>query len=191
MHENAARAKTPHAHKSPTTAPLQNLFGLRQKRTNSQHKSKFLGLDAEMTKKTPRNGGGASRARDPANDETNSIASVPHRPPVSRATTTKRQRSLARARGIWHLVLPSACQDCAVHMGRVRTCPPLHSESTSEGDVNRQLSSVMQWQAAGEHLDCSLVGDVNIHVPERCITSNGRSCLAADASEASFRAQCP
>ena len=38
MHENAARAKNPHAHKSPKTAPRQNLFGLHQKRTNSQHK---------------------------------------------------------------------------------------------------------------------------------------------------------
>ena len=49
MHENAARAKTPHAHTSPKTAPRthtqphhtrQNLFGLHQKRTNSQHSAK-------------------------------------------------------------------------------------------------------------------------------------------------------
>ena len=32
LHENAARAKTPHAHESPDTAPGQNLFGLHQKR---------------------------------------------------------------------------------------------------------------------------------------------------------------
>ena len=42
------------------------------------------------------------------------------------------------------------------------------SQSVSEGAVRCKLGSVMPWQAAGEHLDCSLG-----------VASHSRSCLAA------------
>ena len=77
MHENGARAKTPHAHKSPKAAPRthlqphhtrQNMFGLHQKRTNSQHKSK---LDQERDQKH-------KRAQRSADGTANTHVTTPH-----------------------------------------------------------------------------------------------------------------
>ena len=66
-------------------------------------------------------------------------------------------------------------------------------QGASEGDVHSKLGPVMQWQAAGEHLNCPLVlgGDVNVHVPELRVASHNCPCLSAHAREAAFSALCP
>ena len=68
--------------------------------------SNLIHLLHQNWKADPRNSGGASRARDPANDETNSIASLLHLPPVSRATPPSGTVHWTRAHGILPLSLP-------------------------------------------------------------------------------------
>ena len=124
---------------------------------------------------------------------TNSIASLLHLSPVSRATTTKRHLSLDKSS--WYFASLSS-------RARVRTAPFTwdaleHArpwgQSAPKCDVHSKLGPVMQWQAAGQHLNCPLVfgGDVNIHVPELRVASQSCPCLSANACEAAFSALYP